>query len=77
MLVKKDTKILRGGLDVATEGANIVTDLFSKTTGAHHKDLKVIEVIRFNQEVKLHVIGIAMIRDTTGRSKDRPLWDPK
>ena len=33
MLVKKDTKILRGGLDVANKGANIVTDLLSKTIG--------------------------------------------
>ena len=90
MLVRKITKILRGGLDVAGK-QRVETDLPSKTIRADHKDLSLIrtdtqevlthsicnksqtvvkggnvtEAVRFNSELKLRVIGIAMVSDTT------------
>lgn len=58
-----------------------MTDLLSQTIRADHRDLicnrssavmkacEVTEVIKFNREVKLCVISIAMLSDTTGGDK--------
>lgn len=44
MLVKQNTKIPRGGLDIVGKGPHVMTDFLTKIIRANHQDLSFVRI---------------------------------